>query len=263
MHLKDGERIIPADAASDYERLQNLRHLFAYEHAAALAAGKTVLEAGFGEGYGSRLLAKVAAKVSAVDNNSGAVAHAAAAYRAANLEFSLYDGRTLPFGDSVFDLAVAFQVIEHTDDDRAFLEEVRRVLKPGGTCLLTTPNRLHRLKPGQKPWYKFHKREYTREELESVMRGVFGACEVGYVQAPRGLFEMELRVARIATLAQSLRLPETVVNWLGWAKKLVFSAVGSAGGTGGAAAGGTGLFKVGAEDAFGLDLIGRGVKPAR
>lgn len=262
MHLKDGERIIPADASSGYERLQNLRHLFAYEHAAALAAGKTVLEAGFGEGYGSWQLAKVAAKVSAVDNNSGAVAHAAAAYRAANLGFSLYDGRTLPFGDSVFDLAVAFQVIEHTDDDRAFLEEVRRVLKPGGTCLLTTPNRLHRLKPGQKPWYKFHKREYTREELENLMRGVFGACEVGYVQAPRELFEMELRVARIATLAQSLRLPEAVLNCLGWAKKLVFSAVGSAGGTS-AAAGGTGLFRVGGEDAFGLDLIGRGVKPAR
>lgn len=260
MDLKDGERIIPADASSGYERLQNLRHLFAYEHAAALAAGRTVLEAGFGEGYGSRLLAKTAAKVSAVDNNSAAVAHAAASYRASNLEFSFYDGRTLPFGDSVFDLAVAFQVIEHTDDDRGFLEEVRRVLKPGGTCLLTTPNRLHRLKPGQKPWYKFHKREYTREELESLMRGVFGDCEVAYVQAPRELFDMELRVARIATLAQSLRLPEAVLNWLGWAKKLVFSAVGSAGAAGDAAAGGTGLFRVGTEDAFGLDLIGRGVK---
>lgn len=260
MDLKDGERIIPADASSGYERLQNLRHLFAYEHAAALAAGRTVLEAGFGEGYGSWQLAKTAAKVSAVDNNSGAVSHAAAAYRAANLDFSLYDGKTLPFGDSVFDLAVAFQVIEHTDDDRAFLEEVRRVLKPGGTCLLTTPNRLHRLKPGQKPWYKFHKREYTREELENLMSGVFGGCEVAYVQAPRELFDMELRVARIATLAQSLRLPEAVINWLGWAKKLVFSAVGGAGVTGDAAAGGTGLFRVGAEDAFGLDLIGRGVK---
>ena len=261
MELKDGERIIPADAASEYERLQNLRHLFAYEHAAALAAGKAVLEAGFGEGYGSWQLARVAAKVSAVDNNSAAVSHAAAAYRAANLEFSFYDGRTLPFGDSVFDLAVAFQVIEHTDDDRAFLAEVRRVLKPGGTCLLTTPNRLHRLKPGQKPWYKFHRREYTRDELESLMRGVFDACEVGYIQAPRELFDMELRVARIATLAQSLHLPETVVNWLGWAKKLVFSAVGSGGRA--ASAGGTGLFRTGGEDAFGLDLLARGVKAVR
>ncbi|MDO8805319.1 MAG: class I SAM-dependent methyltransferase [Elusimicrobiota bacterium] len=260
MDINDGERIIPREAASGYERLQNLRHLFAYEHAAGLAAGKSVLEAGFGEGYGAWHLAGVAGKVSAVDTNSGAVTHAAAAYSAGNLEFRLYDGRTLPFSDAAFDLAVAFQVIEHTDDDRAFLAELRRVLKPGGTCLLTTPNRLHRLKPGQKPWYKFHKREYTREELENLLRGVFETCEVGYIQAPPELFEMELRVARIATLVQALRLPEPLLNWLGWVKKLIFRAVGSGAAPGGAAAGGTGLFRVGGEDERGLDLLASGKK---
>ena len=43
--------------------------------------------------------------------------------------------------DSV-DFVVTFQVIEHIQDDNFFLEEIHRVLKPGGILLLTTPNKL-------------------------------------------------------------------------------------------------------------------------
>lgn len=256
MDIRDGERILPAEAASAYERLQNLRHQFAYGLAAGEARGRLVLEAGFGEGYGSALLAAAAAGVRAVDTNSAAVAHAAAAYRAPNLQFGLYDGKRLPFADSSFDLAVAFQVIEHTDDDAAFLAELRRVLKPGGVCLLTTPNRLHRLKPGQKPWYKFHKREYTRGDLLSAVSAVFPGAEVDYILAPRELYDMERRVARIASLVQLLHLPEALLKALEGVKKLVFRSVGGAS----PAAPGGAVFSVGPEDIMGLDLLARAVK---
>lgn len=249
MDIRDGERIIPADASSPYERLQHRRHLFAYRLAASRARGLRVLEAGFGDGYGSAVLAGAgAAAVEAVDNNSAAVSHASSLYHAANLNYGLYDGRSLPFPDGSFDLAVAFQVIEHVEAPAAFLAELRRVLKPGGACLLTTPNRVHRLKPGQKPWYKFHRREYTRGELLAEVSAVFPGASVEFIQAPPELYEMELRVARVATLAQSLRLPDWLLGALQGVKKLVFRSVGSEPSS-------EGPFAVTAADERGLDLF--------
>ena len=48
--------------------------------------------------------------------------------------------RELPFGDAEFDAVLAVEVVEHMDGQRAFFDEVRRVLKPGGCLAFTTPN---------------------------------------------------------------------------------------------------------------------------
>jgi SAM-dependent methyltransferase len=53
-----------------------------------------------------------------------------------------YEGGRLPFHDDAFDIIESMDVIEHTEDDRAYLAELRRVLAPGGLILLVTPNRL-------------------------------------------------------------------------------------------------------------------------
>jgi SAM-dependent methyltransferase len=50
-------------------------------------------------------------------------------------------GIRLPFPDATFDVAMSFDVFEHIPDSDAHIEEVRRVLKPGGTYLLQTPNK--------------------------------------------------------------------------------------------------------------------------
>lgn len=47
-------------------------------------------------------------------------------------DYRAYDSHTIPFADSTFDFCLAFGVIEHTADDRLFLEQINRVLKPGG-----------------------------------------------------------------------------------------------------------------------------------
>jgi SAM-dependent methyltransferase len=54
--------------------------------------------------------------------------------------FDAYDGRTLPFPDESFDLAVLVEVIEHVMDKESLLREIRRVLRPSGRLFLTTPN---------------------------------------------------------------------------------------------------------------------------
>lgn len=50
--------------------------------------------------------------------------------------------QTLPFEGSSFDLVFAGEIIEHVADTDRMLEEIRRVLRPGGHLLLTTPNLL-------------------------------------------------------------------------------------------------------------------------
>jgi SAM-dependent methyltransferase len=50
------------------------------------------------------------------------------------------DGRRLPFADAEFDRVVVVDMLEHVDDDRAFAEELARVLKPGGRLVVNTPH---------------------------------------------------------------------------------------------------------------------------
>ncbi len=63
--------------------------------------------------------------------------------RCRNLAFEQASCTALPYGDGAFDLVVAFEVIEHLEDWRDFLREVRRVLAPAGQFIVSTPNRLY------------------------------------------------------------------------------------------------------------------------
>ncbi len=49
----------------------------------------------------------------------------------------------LPYADASFDLVTATEVIEHLEDFRRLVKEIQRVLKPGGVCILSTPNILN------------------------------------------------------------------------------------------------------------------------
>lgn len=59
----------------------------------------------------------------------------------AGFDVRLAEGSNLPFSDNSFDIVMSFDVIEHIPDTDAHLNEVRRVLKPGGHYLLQTPNK--------------------------------------------------------------------------------------------------------------------------
>ncbi len=71
-----------------------------------------------------------------------------------------------------YDSVVSFQVIEHIEDDKLFLEEIFRVLKPGGVAIISTPNIRHTL--SRNPW---HVREYTAKELEIICGRIFDKVE--------------------------------------------------------------------------------------
>jgi ubiquinone/menaquinone biosynthesis C-methylase UbiE len=163
-----------------------------------------VLEIGCGEGYGSSLISEMALRVTAADNDKSVIEYAKSKYKKDNLEFIHFDGLTLPFTDSTFDTVVLFQVIEHIKEDKAFLKEIKRVLKTSGRLILTTPNREYRLKPGQKPWYKHHVREYSREELEDLLKSVFSEINNYSITAGQEIFDMQKKVAMLASNLKSL-----------------------------------------------------------
>lgn len=74
--------------------------------------GKTVLDLGCGEGYGSAILAPAAYRVVAADYSLEAVAHARNKYARQNLAFVLCDAQRLPFRCDAFDALVSFEVIK-------------------------------------------------------------------------------------------------------------------------------------------------------
>lgn len=55
------------------------------------------------------------------------------------IHFKIYDGKYLPFTDREFDQVVAMEVFEHIDDLHTTIEEIHRVLKPGGRIIVTVP----------------------------------------------------------------------------------------------------------------------------
>ena len=134
-----GERTLPGIPRENY---WFRRHLVAYELAAREVRGKRVIDVGCGEGYGPALLASAAERVLGVDIAVEVVEHARDAYPAPNLSFEVMNVNHLGVADASFDVAVSFQVVEHLTDEAGYFREISRVLKPGGSALLTTPNRL-------------------------------------------------------------------------------------------------------------------------
>ncbi len=147
-------------------------HLHRYVLARALCAGLDVLDIASGEGYGSALLAQTAASVVGVELDPASVAHAQVSYRADNLRFMAGDARRIPLPNASVDAAVSFETIEHFAEQAEFLAEIRRVLRPGGRFIVSSPERGAYSPPGKAP-NPFHVRELSRAEFMALLRGQF------------------------------------------------------------------------------------------
>lgn len=202
--LKTGERMTPEKDTSPKYQMRVLRHLFAYKIAEKyIDDAKMVLEAGCGEGYGTNLLANKAKAIIGLDVDGATIKQARTKYQKKNCSFKTYDGKEFPFANNSFDVVISFQVLEHIKNDQSYLAEIARVLKADGRLILTTPNKANRLAPGQKPWNRFHVREYTDSELHKVLAGYFKSITIQGVQGSPEIQKQELaRVRRLSKLAK-------------------------------------------------------------
>lgn len=168
-----GERTLPDVPAENY---WYRRHLAVYEWVADRCAGLDVVDMACGEGYGSAVLARRAARVTGVDANPDAHEHARLKYTRPGLRFvrDLVEGFAEPC-----DAVVFLQTIEHVEDPAAVLRHFRSMLRPGGTAYVSTPNLLTLAPEGAEksdnPW---HVKEYRAEEFRALCESVFERVEI-------------------------------------------------------------------------------------
>ena len=161
------------------ENVMYQRHLIAYKEAAKIISG-TVLEIGSGEGYGILELAPITKKYIAVDKYD---THVTNELKAEN-DITFIKTEVPPLkgiDDDSIDFVVTFQVIEHIQNDELFLKEIRRVLKPGGKLIMTTPN--IKMSLTRNPW---HIREYNIDQMGSIVKSIFEKFEL------KGIFGLSL-----------------------------------------------------------------------
>ncbi|MEM8760085.1 MAG: bifunctional 2-polyprenyl-6-hydroxyphenol methylase/3-demethylubiquinol 3-O-methyltransferase UbiG [Pseudomonadota bacterium] len=104
--------------------------------------GKAALDLGCGGGFLSEALAERGATVSGIDPAAEAIAAARAHAENEGLEIR-YDtgvGEALPYPDASFDIVVCVDVLEHVESVPTVLDEIERVLKPGGIFCFDTIN---------------------------------------------------------------------------------------------------------------------------
>jgi SAM-dependent methyltransferase len=154
-----------------------------YEFACGYSAGLSVLDYGCGGGFGCSLIATKgrAQKVIGVDVDAGAIQLAKQRYVSlTNLSFETFDGYSIPFNDQSFDMIVSFEVIEHVSDVSHYLAEIKRLLKPDGLALFSTPNRnLTRMGYwwGKNPSIH-HLHEYSPAEFRRLLEVWFSRVEL-------------------------------------------------------------------------------------
>ena len=172
-----GERFIPGARGEIW-----IEHWHRYHFAAAFVAGKRVLDVACGEGYGAALLSRAAAHVTGIDLSSDAIAHARATYASPQVEFAEGSCARLPVADASVDVAVSFETLEHIGEQEAFIDELARVLKPGGVVVLSCPNR-REYSDARAFSNEFHVKELYRDELAALVKRRFAAA-AWYGQRP-------------------------------------------------------------------------------
>ena len=123
-----------------FEKLHHLLRLVDFDG----YRGKQVLDVGCGAGTDLVRFARGGARVTGVDVSSSAIALARENFAQQKLDADLreIDGERLPFPDASFDVVFAHGVVQYAANDRAVVEECRRVLKPGGEAVFQVYNRI-------------------------------------------------------------------------------------------------------------------------
>lgn len=190
-----GERTLPGIERENY---WFRRHEAAYRAIAPFCRGALVLDAGCGEGYGAALLRREGAgRVVALDVEAGVVAHAATRYPSVDVAHA--DLHRLPVRGGAIEVVVTSQTVEHLHDQAAFVTECARVLRPAGTLVVTTPNRLT-FSPGlAAPVNPFHTRELSPDELVELLAPDFAVTRLLGVHHGRRLSRWERRHGSLVT----------------------------------------------------------------
>jgi SAM-dependent methyltransferase len=165
-----GERIVPGKTAEALFREHEERYVFAAQY----VSGKDVLDVACGTGVGTSFLRTAGGRsVRGVDIDPQSIAYAKAKY--GDCEFAQGDAMQLALPNGCMDIVVSFETLEHLRDQRNFLLECRRVLRPGGILICSTPNLELSRWSASNP---YHARELKPGEFQELVGGVFPSVEL-------------------------------------------------------------------------------------
>jgi ubiquinone/menaquinone biosynthesis C-methylase UbiE len=131
-----------------------------------------VLDIASGEGYGANLLAQTSKHVYGVDISLEVIKHSSLKYERDNLTFIQGDAVSIPLDNSSVDIVVSFETIEHHDKHHEMINEIKRVLKPNGILIISSPDKYFYT---DKPMNKndFHVKELYSGEFKDLIRAYF------------------------------------------------------------------------------------------
>ena len=148
-----------------------IEHLHRYAFATAYVQDKVVLDIASGEGYGSNILARYAASVVGVDISEEAVEHARRKY-GARVRFEVGSVTAIPLEDASVDVVISFETLEHISDHQGMMREIKRVLRPGGTAIISTPDKIYySIIPKQ--YNEYHLKELSKVQFEGLISQYF------------------------------------------------------------------------------------------
>ncbi len=158
-----GERYLPTIGGNIY-----LEHMHRYHLAKQFVEGKDVLDIAGGEGFGAALLAETARSVVAIDISDEAVRHAQLKYKGENISFVVGSCENIPLPSDSVDVVISFETLEHIEDHDRFMQEIKRVMRPDGLLIISTPEK-HAYTVATGVSNPFHIRELLKAEFNDLL----------------------------------------------------------------------------------------------
>ena len=177
--LEDKERYVPDEPGTNFMRQE---HLIRYKYASNFVKNKVVLDVACGSGYGCDILLKSGAKiVNGIDISEDAIVFCKTHFTDSKLIFKQNNSLNLDFPDDSFEVITCFEFLEHIDQHEEFMSEMKRVLKPNGLLIISTPNteiygvdKIHDIKTDN----PFHLKELDKIQFSQLLKNHFNHFEI-------------------------------------------------------------------------------------
>jgi ubiquinone/menaquinone biosynthesis C-methylase UbiE len=212
-------RIVGAISHLNFRRIEECSTLIRWLDS---QSGERILDIGCGDGYYDMIIARPGARVVGIDISKKPLAKAQRHYRGEQFEFLYMNAEELAFDDAFFDKVVSFCVIEHFNDDNRAMQQISRVLKPGGTFVFSADSLSN---PGITPTERENHQQryavntfYTKELLkEKLARVGFTIEEMKYILATPYALTLSRFSWKLDVLPRALGIVKTLGYFALWA----------------------------------------------
>jgi len=154
-----------------------IKHLHRYAIASKFVKEKVVLDIASGEGYGSNLMSQYASFVYGVDIDKETIEKAKLKYKKSNIQFIVGSTSNIPLEDKSVDVVISYETLEHHDEHERMFKEIKRVLRPNGVSIISTPDK--RFYSDMRNYNnEFHVKELYKSEFIDLVKKFFAKYQL-------------------------------------------------------------------------------------